>query len=92
MTSYADVSVERRDRPGSICRICEDTTYGMSLIFYLQNMVEYMRERQLGGKDMEYSSVTLSGLCNEGIILLPVQKSKEQESGNREIYTIVCCC
>ena len=47
-------------------------------------MMEYLRERQLGGRSIKYSSVTLSGLCNEGIILLPVLKSKEQEREQQE--------
>ena len=57
---------------------------GINLVFYLQNMMEYLRERQLGGRSIKYSSVTLSGLCNEGTILLPVLKSKEQEREQQE--------
>ena len=70
--------------------ICEDTKVGINLVFYLQNMMEYLRERQLGGRSIKYSSVTLSGLCNEGTILLPVLKSKEQEREQQEdVFTIV---
>ena len=79
VTSYANVSVERRIDREAYVGICEDTKVGINLVFYLQNMMEYLRERQIGGKSIKYSSVTLSGLCNEGTILLPVRKSKEQE-------------
>ena len=84
MTSYADVSVERRIDREAYVGICEDTKVGINLVFYLQNMMEYLRERQLGGRSIKYSSVTLSGLCNEGTILLPVLKSKEQEREQQE--------
>jgi len=84
VTSYADVSVERRIDREAYVGICEDTKVGINLVFYLQNMMEYLRERQLGGRSIKYSSVTLSGLCNEGTILLPVLKSKEQEREQQE--------
>ena len=84
VTSYADVSVERRIDREAYVGICEDTKVGINLVFYLQNMMEYLMERQLGGRSIKYSSVTLSGLCNEGTILLPVLKSKEQEREQQE--------
>ncbi len=71
VTSYANVSVERRIDREAYVGICEDTKVGINLVFYLQNMMEYLRERQIGGRSIKYSSVTLSGLCNEGTILLP---------------------
>ena len=92
VTSYADVSVERRIDREAYVGICEDTKVGINLVFYLQNMMEYLRERQLGGRSIKYSSVTLSGLCNEGIILLPVLKVKNRSGNSRKMYTIVCCC
>ena len=84
VTSYADISVERRIDREAYVGICEDTKVGINLVFYLQNMMEYLRERQIGGRSIKYSSVTLSGLCNEGTILLPVRKSKEQEREQQE--------
>ena len=84
VTSYANVSVERRIDREAYVGICEDTKVGINLVFYLQNMMEYLRERQIGGRSIKYSSVTLSGLCNEGTILLPVRKSKEQEREQQE--------
>ncbi len=74
-----------KDRPEAYVGICEDTKVGINLVFYLQKcMMEYLREKALGGRSIKYSSVTLSGLCNEGTILLPVRKSKEQEREQQE--------
>lgn len=64
--------------------ICEDIKIGISLIFYLQNTVEYLKEKQLSKNSIKYTSVTLSGLCNGGTVLFPVSKDKEQEKRQQE--------
>jgi len=80
ITSYSEVIVEKRMDKEDYVGICEDYKVGISLIFKLQNSVEYMRRRQKESKSIKYSSVTLSGLCNKGTILFPVMKTKEQEN------------
>jgi hypothetical protein len=85
ITSYADVYIERRIDREAYVGICEDIKIEISLIFSLQNVVEYMKEKELAGRKIQYSSVTLSGLCNKGTILLPVLKSKEQTKRQREM-------
>lgn len=84
VTSYADIVVEKRMDRNSYVGICEDIKIGISLIFHLQNHIEYIREKQLSNTTVKYTSVTLSGLCNKGTILLPVRKDKEQEKKQKE--------
>ena len=48
VTTYADVSIEKRIEREQYVGICEDAKVGISLIFTMQNGVEYMKERQLG--------------------------------------------
>lgn len=84
VTSYADIIVEKRIDRTAYVGICEDIKVGISLIFYLQNPIEYLKEKQLGETEVIYSSVTLSGLCNGGTILFPVQKDKEMEKLQQE--------
>ena len=43
--------------------MCEDSKIGISLIFTVQNGIEYMRERQAGFPADPTTSVTLSGLA-----------------------------
>ena len=64
--------------------ICEDMKIGISLIFHMQNTLEYLREKQITQDKVKYSSVTLSGLCNSGKILLPIKKDKVQEKKQKE--------
>ena len=49
ISSYADIVVEKRMDREAYVGICEDMKVGVSLIFHLQNTVEYVRERQLAG-------------------------------------------
>lgn len=84
ITSRADVYIERRMDREAYAGICEDMKVGINLIFHLQNTVELLKERQRAKKSVKYKSVTLSGLCNGGTILLPVLKDKEQEKRQKE--------
>ena len=84
ITTTADVIVERKSDVEAYIGICEDERIGSSLIFHLQNGMEYMVESDRGLFVKNSTSVTLSGLANYGTVLLPVMKSKEQEENKRE--------
>ncbi len=84
ITSHADVYIERRMDREAYAGICEDVKVGINLIFHLQNTVELLKEQQKAKSSVKYKSVTLSGLCNGGTILLPVLKDKEQEKRQKE--------
>ncbi len=84
VTSYADVFIQRRIDREAYVGVCEDTKIGISLIFTLQNTLEYMKERQLSESSVKFRSVTLSGLANEGTILLPISKNEEQAKRQKE--------
>ena len=84
ITTYADVAVDKRIEKEQYVGICEDPKVGISLIFHLQNGIEYMRERQLGLVNGMATSVTFSGLALSGKILFPVRKSEEQVKSERE--------
>ena len=85
VSSYADVCIQRRIDREAYVGICEDAKVGISLIFSLQNTLEYKEEKQLSKNNVTFSSVTLSGLANEGKILLPVSKNEEQTKRQMEI-------
>ena len=84
VTTYADVIVEKRIEKEEYVGICEDPKVGISLIFHLQNGIEYMRERQLGFATELSTSVTFSGLALSGKILFPVKKSENQVKNEKE--------
>lgn len=78
ITTYADVTIERKIEKEQYVGMCEDSKIGISLIFTLQNGIEYMRERNGGFTAGLTTSVTFAGLSLEGTILLPVVKNESQ--------------
>ncbi len=84
ITSYAEVTMERRMDRDSYVGICEDTKLEINLIFQLQNTLDYLREQSRSKEPVICKSVTLAGLCNEGMILLPLMKSKQQEKEQKQ--------
>ena len=84
ITSYSDVIVERKSDKNAYVGICEDAKVGVSLIFHLQNGMEYAKELQTGSLSKSSTSVTLSGLAVSGTVLFPVMKSKEQKKSRQE--------
>ena len=91
ISTYAEIAVERKIEKEQYVGMCEDSKIGISLIFTLQNGIEYMRERQAGFAADLTTSVTLSGLALSGMILLPVvkdekhMKSEQEASDNRKM-------
>lgn len=84
ITTYADVLIDRRIDREAYVGICEDVKVGISLIFHLQNSALYLKKQCIMESAEIFTSVTLSGLCNEGMILLPVMKDKSQEEQQKE--------
>lgn len=68
----------------SFVGIYEDAKVGVSLIFHVQNAVECMLADVHRNHVLDQVSITLSGLCNDGMILLPVFKNPDQEKRSRE--------
>lgn len=59
--------------------VLEDMDTGLSLIFFLNNPMDY-RRRSVLGDTMDYSGVALSAFSNEGIVILPVVKNEDDLS------------
>lgn len=76
ISSYADNSVERHAEKESYAGICDDVRVGVSLIFYLQNVVAYIKRKVGGQLPMKGTALTLSGLSNQGTILMPIEKNE----------------
>ncbi len=78
ITSTAPSTIMRHSDKESYAGFCEETGLGISLIFYMQNPMDYMRLKQQNVPQPEGQSVILTGLASEGKILFPVQKTPEQ--------------
>lgn len=69
---YDDMVIERHAEKESYSGICDDMNLGVSLIFYLQNVTEFLNRKRYGRLDQVSASLILSGLSVEGKILMPV--------------------
>jgi hypothetical protein len=79
VTSYEDVSVERHAAKDSYAGVCDDIKVGISLIFYLRNMIPYVKAQSTGKLPVRGTSLTLSALSVNGTIMMPIMKDELQK-------------
>ena len=79
ITTTEDVSIERHAAKESYAGICDDVKVGISLIFYLQNMIPYVKAQAQGNLPVRGTTLTLTGLSTSGTILMPIQKNEHQK-------------
>lgn len=77
ISSYEDISIERHAEKESYAGVCDDIKVGVTLIFYLQNIISYLKVKNAGRLPVRGTSLVLSGLSTEGRILLPIKKNKQ---------------
>ena len=78
ISSYEDVSVERHAEKESYAGICDDIKVGVSLIFYLQNMIPYVKAQNMELLPIRGTTLTLSALSIKGNIILPITKNERE--------------
>lgn len=71
ITSAEDITVNKRVDTNAFTGMCDDLRLGISMIFYLQNAVEYL-ELHSADNIPHKAKLTLSGLSLSGTILLGV--------------------
>ena len=75
-SSAEDISVERHAAHESYAGICDDIKVGVSLIFYLQNMIPYVKAQNSGLLPIKGTTVNLSALSVKGTIMMPLRKTE----------------
>ena len=84
VTSYEDITIERHAEKESYAGICDDIKVGVSLIFYLQNMIPYVKVMNSDKLPVKGTSLTLSGLSCQGTIMMPIIKNEKEKSRVRK--------
>ena len=79
ITTGEDVSVERHIARDSYVGACDDINVGISLIFYLQNMIPYVKAQATGRLPINGTTLTLCGLSLGGKILFPIQTDERKK-------------
>ena len=79
VSAAEDISIERHAAKESYAGICDDPKVGVSLIFYLQNMISYLKLQGEGKIPAKGTSLNLSALSCQGTIMMPIQKTEWQK-------------
>ena len=79
ISSMEDISIERHAATESYAGVCDDIKVGVTLIFYLQNMISYIKYRNRDALPVKGTSLTLSALSDQGSIMMPISKSEKQK-------------
>lgn len=83
ISSEEDVSVERHAAQESYAGICDDIKVGVSLIFYLQNMISYVKIQNAGQLPVRGTTLTLSALSISGKVMMPIMKTEKDLIKNK---------
>ena len=87
ISSEEDVSVERHAAQESYAGVCDDVRIGVSLIFYLQNMIPYVKAQNSGILPIRGTTLTLTALSVKGTIMMPIIKSEKDLIKNKKVTT-----
>ena len=93
VSSYEDISIERHADKESYAGICDEARLGVSLIFFVQNIVPYIRAMNAGLLPVKGTSVTLSALSVNGTVMMPLAKTesnrqKAQKAGIERVRLV----
>lgn len=80
ITSAEDLTVERHSDKESYAGVCDDINVGISLIFYLQNIIPYIRAKNTDSLPVKGTTLTLSALSVDGTIMMPIQKNERAKA------------
>ena len=79
ISSMEDISIEKHAATESYAGVCDDVKVGVTMIFYLQNMISYIKYRNREALPVRGTSLTLSALADQGSIMMPISKSEKQK-------------
>jgi len=85
ISSQEDVSVERQSEKEAYAGICDDIKVGVSLIFYLQNIVDYIKVKITNQLPVKGTTLTLTGLSCQGIIMMPIVKNEKEKQKIKKV-------
>lgn len=78
ISSREEVGINKRVDSEAYTGMCDDYRLGVSLIFYLQNVIEYLEKKNHKMPMNTPFAVSLAALSLEGRVLLPIEKDEMQ--------------
>ena len=82
---YDNITIERHAEKESYAGVIDDLAMGVTIIFYVQNVADYLSERRRSHFSSCTVTLKFAGLSTEGKILLPVAQSLTPEENTKAI-------
>ena len=79
VSTQEQVDIEKHAEKESYAGICDEMRVGVTLIFYLQNVADFLSEHRKNIHVKNLHGAILSALSVEGKILLPVEQKKPEK-------------
>ncbi|MCR5033024.1 MAG: DUF3881 family protein [Lachnospiraceae bacterium] len=80
VSSEEDVSIERLGANDAYMGVCDDMKMGITMIFYLQHSIPYLKAQAKGLTNGSHLTVALSALAETGTILMPITKNDQPKN------------
>lgn len=78
ISTYELPEIDRHAGKESYAGICDEMKLGVTLIFFITNVIDVLREKKYSRGRVGVSNTVLSALATSGKILLPIQKTPHQ--------------
>ena len=86
VTTQEELSIDQKVDGSGYIAMADEGRIGVSLIFYVQNPGEYLRQNAGDHLRSARMTTTLSGLASSGTILLPAKNNNEEKKDSLNAY------
>jgi hypothetical protein len=84
VSTEEDLNVDRHAANYSYAGVCNEPRLGVTLIFYLQNMIPYIKYENEGKFPIKGTTLSLSALSIKGQIMMPIAKTEEEKEAAKK--------
>lgn len=85
VSTLEQIDIEKHAEKESYAGVCDEIRLGVTLIFYLQNVADFLSEHRMNIHVDNLQGALLSGLSVDGKILLPIQdRVLEKQTANNK--------
>lgn len=84
ISTTEELSVDRHAATYSYAGVCNEPRLGVTLIFYLQNMVSYVKHENENSLSLRGTTLSLSALSIKGQIMMPIAKTEEEKEAAKK--------
>ena len=84
VSTEEDLNVDRHAATYSYAGVCNEPRVGVTLIFYLQNMIPYIKFENEDNFPVRGTTLSLSALSVKGQILMPIAKTEEEKKAAKK--------